>query len=309
MTRGLTQIFAYACAAATVLVAQDAPQQPTFRSKTAGVMVDVTVRDANRRAVTGLTAKDFTLLDNEVAQQIDDVSYGKLPIDITVALDVSHSVSGGLLERLRQAVTQLMTDLGKDDRLKLVLFNMRVARTIDYTRDVRAVERAIRTASAGGGTSLIDALSVTLVSESVTGRRQLVVFFTDGSDSTSTTSQEMVVTVAQRTRGTLAFVVPSTGVSSVTSEGTDLSLSAAVSRIPNYPLLLSLARETGGTILPVGGSANLSNAFKNVLNEFRSSYVLYYTPRGVDRAGYHRLTVHVKRNGARVEARRGYFSS
>jgi hypothetical protein len=30
------------------------------------------------------------------------------------------------------------------DRLKLVLFNMRVNRTIDFSTDVKAVERAIR---------------------------------------------------------------------------------------------------------------------------------------------------------------------
>lgn len=304
-------------AAAVVLSAaappQDPAQTPTFRSKTAGVMVDATVRDKTRRSITGLTAKDFHLTDNGVPQRVDDVSYGKLPIDITVALDVSHSVSGALLDRLRQAVMQLMDDLGKEDRLKLVLFNMRVRRIMDYTRDVKTVERAIRSATAGGGTSLLDAISVTLVSDSAPDRRQLAVFFTDGSDSTSTTSHDMVVTVAQRARATLAFVVPSAGrVISVTGTGaTSFSLPTSASaslRIPNHPLLQSLARETGGTILPVGPSANLSSAFKSVLAEFRSAYVLYYTPRGVDREGYHRLEVTVNRENAQVQARRGYFS-
>jgi len=48
---------------------------------------------------------------------------------------------------------------------------------------------------------------------------------------------------------------------------------------------------------------------RGVLNEFRSAYVLYYTARGVDRAGYHAIDVKVKRDGAVVQARRGYFSS
>ena len=100
----------------------------------------------------------FEVFDNGVLQQVDDVSYGKLPIDVTVALDVSHSVSGNLLDRLRQGVVQLMRDLGRNDRLKLVLFNMRVTRTIDFTNDVDAVERAIRGVAAGGGTALLDAV-------------------------------------------------------------------------------------------------------------------------------------------------------
>lgn len=293
--------------ATRVAVGEQGAQPPMFRAKTDAVMVDATVRERNGRSITGLTARDFELLDNGVPQVVHDVSYGKLPIDITVALDVSHSVSGSLLDRLRQAVVQLMADLGKNDRLKLVLFNMRVTRSIDYASDVKAVERAIRSATAGGGTALLDAMSVTLVSSTPPDRRQLIVFFTDGSDSTSTTSTDVLTTVAQRSRATLAFVVPSGATPvSVFSPFRGATVTT-VNRVPNQSLLTTLAQETGGTILPVGSSANLSAAFRRVLSEFRSAYVLYYTPRGVDRAGYHQLEVKVKRDGAQVLARRGYF--
>jgi hypothetical protein len=43
-----------------------------------------------------------------------------------------------------------------------------------------------------------------------------------------------------------------------------------------------------------------------MLQEFRSSYVLYFTPRGVERSGAHTLEVRVKRPGVDVRARRGY---
>ncbi len=104
-----------------------------------------------------------------------------------MALDVSYSVTGTLLDRLRRGVVQLMDDLGPEDRLKLILFNMRVNRTVDFTTDVKVVETAIRSATAGGGTALLDAMSVALVSSSTPARRQLIVVFTDGSDSSSTT--------------------------------------------------------------------------------------------------------------------------
>ena len=307
------------------------PPQAAFRSGASAVMVDVTVRDGSRRAITGLTAKDFQVFDNGVPQQIDEVSYGTLPIDVTVALDVSYSVTGDLLDRLRQAVAQLMRDLGSKDRLKLVLFSTRITRTIDYTTDVKAVERAIRGTSASGSTSLLDAISVTLVSASPADRRQLIVFFTDGSDTSSTTSPAILTEVAERTRATLAFVVPFTagrpmvlspqpalqGASvppalqgSVTPPPGVTTLAAqSASTLSLNPVLSKLARETGGTILPVSAAGNLSEAFRRVLNEFRSAYVLYYTARGVDRAGYHAIDVKVKRDGAVVQARRGYFSS
>jgi Ca-activated chloride channel family protein len=285
------------------------PQMPTFKAGTSGVMVDVSVRDARRRSVTGLQRQDFEVYDNGVLQQVDEASYGKLPIDITIALDVSYSVSGTLLDRLRSGVVQLMRDLGRDDRLKLILFNMRVTRIIDFTRDVKAVERAIRTVRAGGGTALHDALSVALVSGSHPDRRQLIVVFTDGSDSSSITRESTLTSVAQRTRATLAFVMPGTGRPTITSGNRVITLPIAPLFNAPSPIFTTLVRETGGTILPVGSGSDLSAAFRTVLNDFRSCYVLYYSAQGVDRDGYHAIEVKVKREGAVVQARRGYFGS
>lgn len=287
---------------------QDPP--PTFRSGADAVTVDVSVRERSGRPVTGLTAADFQVFDNGVLQQVDEVSYGRVPIDITVALDVSYSVTGALLDRLRQAVVQLMRDLRPEDRLKLVLFNMRVTRTIDYTGDVKAVEQAIRDAVASGGTALLDAVSVTLVDAAPSDRRQLIVFFTDGRDSSSTTSATLLPEIARRTRATLTFVVPSSPPAApIVFSGTvpRTLILPSVPRPPHHPLLATLARETGGSVLPVAPGANLTGTFRRALNDFRSAYVLYYTPRGVEPAGYHTIEVTVSRSGAEVQARRGYF--
>jgi Ca-activated chloride channel family protein len=278
-------------------------QVPTFRAEVNAVVVDVSVRDRSRRPVANLRAADFQVIDNGVPQQVDNVSYGKLPIDVTVALDVSYSVTGSVLERLRRAVGQLMRDLRREDRLKLILFNMRVTRIVDFTTDADAVDRAIRTVTAGGGTSLLDALSVALVSASAPDRRQLLVFFTDGNDSTSVTAPETLTSVAQRTRGTLTFVMPALPqpVRRLPAIGPQQSLR------PLAPVLSAIAVETGGSVLPVDEYTDLTGAFRRVLDDFRSAYVLYYNPRGVERGGYHALEVRVKHEGATVQARRGYW--
>jgi hypothetical protein len=44
-----------------------------------------------------------------------------------------------------------------------------------------------------------------------------------------------------------------------------------------------------------------------VLEEFRQRYLVSYTPRGVAKDGWHRLTVRVKRGGT-VKARPGYLA-
>jgi VWFA-related protein len=173
--------------------------------------VDVTVRDSKRKSVTGLRASDFEVYDNSVRQEVAEVSYGKLPIDVTVALDVSFSVTGLMLERLRSGVVTLMRDLAREDRLRLMLFNSRVSRVVDFTTDEKKVEAAIKGAAAGGGTALFDSMSVALVSTAPRDRRQLVVVFTDGNDSTSTTQPAMLTNVALRTRAAVAMVLPGNG--------------------------------------------------------------------------------------------------
>jgi VWFA-related protein len=299
-------------AIATVAVAQDA-QRPVFRSKAAAVAVEANVRDRAGRPITGLAASDFEIYDNGVLQQVETISYGTLPIDVTVALDVSYSVTGSLLDRLQSGIVQLMRDLGTDDRLKLVLFNMRVNRVTEFTRDVKAVESALRNAGAGGGTALHDAISVALTSPSSPDRRQLLVFFTDGSDNSSTTTLGMLTAVGQRTRATLTFVMPRTSVPPLVisrSGPTGLPLTTSIQRTgpmpPHQAPLARLAAETGGRVLPVATGVDLGATFRSVLGEFRSTYVLYYTPKGVEGAGYHMIEVKVRRENANVQARRGY---
>jgi hypothetical protein len=45
----------------------------------------------------------------------------------------------------------------------------------------------------------------------------------------------------------------------------------------------------------------------SIFDEFRQRYLLTYTPEGVDADGWHDLDVRVKRRGADVTARPGYF--
>ena len=270
------------------------------------VPVEVSVRDKTRKSVIGLTAKDFIVSDNGVAQEVSEISYGTRPIDVTVGLDVSASVTGEVLDALRRAVVQLMGDLKKDDRLKLLLFNSEVRRAVDFTTDVKAVENAMRRVPAGGGTALHDTLSVAMVGASEPDRRQLVMFFTDGIDSGSAVSTALLETVAQRTRATVTFVVSRTGAMSVFG-GSGLVSSTAGRGSASPRLFDRLAAETGGTVLFSDGSATLGSTFRKILDEFRSTYVLFYSPKGVERPGFHTITVEVARPDVIVQARRGYF--
>jgi hypothetical protein len=47
-------------------------------------------------------------------------------------------------------------------------------------------------------------------------------------------------------------------------------------------------------------------AFDEILQEFRTRYLITYSPRGADTPGWHAIDVKVKGRRVQVRARRGY---
>lgn len=292
-------------AAAMITPATPAPQQQpaaTFRSGADVVSVEASVR-RDKRPVTGLKITDFELLDNGVRQEISDLSYERLPIDVTVVLDVSASVTGPVLDQLRQSVRQLKGDLGPRDRLKLVAFNMRVRKLADFEAPATATDAAFASLSGSGSSAIFDSVAVALTAPAPEGRRHLIVLFSDGQDSSSISDPEVLFDVARRTTPTVAIVLAS---------ATQEHAASPFARSPGRPpitigrLYDQLARETGGLVVTTSPGESVASTFRRVLADFRSSYVLYFTPQGVDRGGSHTLQLRVKQEGAEVRARRGY---
>lgn len=280
---------AVAAASCAVLASPQAP--PTFRGGVDMVAVGVSVRERGL-PVMGLEAGDFQLRDNGVEQQVVDVSYEKLPADVTVALDVSQSVTGELLDQMRRAVTQLGGDLVGDDRLKLLTFNNRIQRVLSFDDDRATADAALSRVRAAGTTSLLDTLSVALMTPQPTDRRHLIILFSDGLDTGSVTGRETVVALARQRAATVALVLPPHGVMGEES--------------PTRKFFEQIAGETGGLVVLMGPRDDLGPTFRRVLSDFRASYVLHFRPSGVSESGNHTLDVRVRRGGVDVRARRGY---
>ena len=300
-------VFALAASILATIPAGAVPQQEPsarFRTGVDAVAVEASVRRGNR-PVTGLKIGDFQLLDNGVPQQISDLNYERLPIDVTVLLDVSASVTGSVLDQLRQSVHQLKADLGPRDRLKLVAFNMQVRRLADFEAPAAAADSAFASLSGRGSSAIFDSVAVQLASPALEGRRHLIVLFTDGQDSSSISDPDALFDVAKRTTATVDIVLASTAL--------ERSSASPFARSPGRPPITigrmydQLARETGGLVVTTTPGESLASTFRRTLTEFRASYVLYFTPQGVDRTGSHTIDVRVKQDGTDVRARRGYI--
>jgi VWFA-related protein len=277
-------------------------QTPTFRAAADAVSVDVSVRRAGR-PVTGLDVRDFTVTDNGVRQTISAISYERNPIDVTVILDVSQSVSGAVLDQLRRALEQLRGDLAKADRLKIVTVNMRVRRLMDFSDPASGGPSAFATVRAFGTTAIYDALAVALAGRTAEDRRQLVVLFSDGVETGSVTDAATLLDVARRTTPTVTTVLASRP--AVSGMG-----GAIVFPTGAFGLFAGFYREltqtTGGAMVALMPNDSVAGTLRRVVGEFRASYVLHFTPTGVTREGVHALDVQVGRSGVDVRARREY---
>jgi VWFA-related protein len=281
-------------------VGQDPP--PTFRAEAEAVTVDVSVEQRGR-PVRGLQAADFEVLDNGVPQTITDLSYERLPIDLTIAFDLSASVTGYVLDQLRRAMRQLRSDLRADDRLKILTFNNRVRRIVDLTDSPAATDEAFTRLQPAGSSAILDTLAVALAAPVSSDRRYLVVLFSDGQDTSSVNDVSVLLEVVRRTTPTVFAVLPSNLIRQT---------GAGLIALPGVPAGVSLqaysvlAGESGGRSFTIAPDQNLSQTFSEALGWFRSSYVLHFVPSGVERGGVHQLTVRVKRGNVDVRARREY---
>ena len=286
---------------------------PQFRSGVDAVTVDVLVtRDG--RPVTGLTSADFELRDNGVRQKIQSVVVEDVPLNVMLAFDVSTSVAGEPLKRLQSAAAATLELLGERDEVALLCFAHTMRTWVPWTADRQAVRRQIDSLEASGGTGLHDAAFAALTLRNARpGTRSLVLLFTDGDDTMGWLPGQHVIDAARRND----TVVYGLGVRRAGPRSPGYRLDFRSGLQPPIPhmadaalrdsFIENLAGETGGRHVDVANVERLRETFVEILTEFRSRYLLTFTPEGVSPRGWHELEVKTTRGAGQVRARRGYL--
>jgi VWFA-related protein len=280
----LTAVLAIAGLASTAA----APRQaPLFTSRVQAVLVDALVT-RNGRPVSGLTAADFEVRDNGVAQTIDVLDAANLPINAVLALDTSASTAGARLRDLTTATDALLDDLRPVDRAALTTFSHVVSPRVPLTLDLASIRDALRSINPDGETAALDGIYAALTATLAETGRSLVVICTDGRDTRSWLEADELLTAARRSNAVIDVV--------------------ATGSARQWPVLRDLTDATGGETIAVESSAQIRAQFESVLREFRSRYVLTFVPTGVADGGFHRLDVRVRGTRLVVKARPGYLA-
>ena len=295
-------LLAAAFATAVGLAAQQQP--PSFRAGVEIVSLTVTVTDPAGRYVTGLADADFEVYEDGVRQDVAYFNRTNLPIALSLLLDTSSSMEGRI-GTAQEAAAGFARRLRPEDLGGLVDFDTRVQVAQSFTGDAARLEDAIRKTTAGGSTSLYNAIYIALKElKKVRARteqelrRQAVVVLSDGEDTSSLVTYEEVLDLAKRS-DTSIYTIALRDPEEAEAKGF---------REAEF-VLRDLAQQTGARSFFPERVEDLAGVYDRIADELASQYVLGYVSKNNKRDGaWRRVVVRVARPDTAARTKQGYFA-
>ena len=267
------------------------------------VSLNVTAVDTSNHYVTDLEEKDFSVFEDGVKQDLSFFTRKQQPIAMSLLLDSSASMEDKL-PTLQTAATNFVHRLKSNDMAQVIDFDSRVEIRQAFTSNQTELQSAIQQTSAGGSTSLYNAIYIALkeLAKVKAGgeedvRRQALVLFSDGEDTSSLISFDEVLELAKR--GEVAIFT--------------IALRGADTQSKGFHeaefVMRQLAQETGGRSFFPTKIDDLNGVYAEIADELASQYTLGYTSKNAKRDGaYRRIVVQVDRPNIAPRTKRGYYA-
>jgi Ca-activated chloride channel homolog len=287
-----------------VCLAGPAPAQdsPVFKVDVRLVRMLATVKDTAGELVGSLDARDFTITDNGVPQEITLLEHNtSQPLSITLLLDISGSTGKDLkyeTASVLKFLDALVREGNPSDAVSLYTFNWQVTLLDSFTRRLNRIEDHLKFLKPEGGTSLYDAIYLAAPPLRNREGRRIFVAISDGGDTTSSKKYQDALDAAQKAD---AVVYPIVVVPITNPVGRNTGGEHA---------LETLAASTGGRTFYPSVGPELDRVFAEILRDLRTQYLIGYYPQGVPtgEGKFHtvRLTV-PGRQDLRISTRAGYY--
>jgi Ca-activated chloride channel family protein len=279
-------------------------QRPQFRSTVDIVSLNVTVVDGTSHYITDLEQTDFSVFEDGVKHDIVFFTRRPQPIALSLLLDSSASMEDKL-QTLQMSATNFVKRLKPTDLAQIIDFDSRVSIRQAFTSNHAELESAILQTVSGGSTSLHNAIYVSLkelgkikAQNDEDVRRQALIVFSDGEDTSSLVSFEELLDVAKRSE---------TAVYTIALRSTEPSQSKGF-REAEFTMR-QLAQETGGRSFFPNRIEDLAGVYGQIADELSSQYTIGYTSRNQLRNGaWRRLVVQVARPNVVTRTKKGYYA-
>ena len=304
MSRAISYSLAVHLLAFASLALAQSPET-VFKAEVNLQSVAVQVTDGQGRDVRGLSAADFTVLEDGRPQKIAFFGAENQPISLLVLLDSSSSMRSSL--KLEKALT-LLGPLTRrnlpEDEIFLTPFTDLVGAIQTLSAGQRASLPAVNMPSMGGGTALYDAIATGLCHmRPARNIRQAVVVITDGADQHSRLRLEQLIQLAQASKPQLFMIGFFDPFEYDRYRQSGNTISLVNGREVDNPLRFfgRIAKETGAESFFPKSDHDLEQVIGRLLGILQAQYTLAYYPQDI--AKYRRIQVKVKRNGVVVAAR------
>ena len=281
-----------------------APQEPAFRAGVDLVSLNVTVTDRESRYVTDIDVERFQVYEDGALQDITFFTRTQLPIALSLLMDTSASMTERM-ETAQQAAIGFAERLRPEDLASVIDFDSRVEIRQGFTNSRDELSAAIRRTSAGGSTSLYNAIYISLkelgkIAAAATGeiRRQAIVVLSDGEDTSSLVDFDEVLELAKRS---------DTVIYSIGLRSRDIRTRRGF-READF-VLRQLAQETGGRAFFPQRVEDLAAIYQQISDELSSQYTLGYMSKNPLRNGqWRRLVVRVDQPNVAARTKLGYYA-
>ncbi len=265
-----------------------------FRASSELVTTAVTVRDADGRLVKDLTQADFTIEEDSAPQKITHFSKQRVPVSLSMALDISDSMRGQRMVDARGALANFLDNLlAPDDEAALLGFNHEAKMIAPWTTERGGMRARLDTIIPSGGTALYDAIDVALpMFESRLHPRAAILLVSDGADTASDATPTFLKYKLVRSDVFLYAI------------GIDSSDARNSQRLNQYTLG-ELTAQGGGYTEIIGNATELGPATERIAEELNHQYMIGYTPATKGDGNLHTVRVKVSNPSYQVRARRG----
>lgn len=278
-----------------------------LRVNTDLVTVPVVVTDARGRRHSNLTLGDFEVRHGERLVKIEYFSSGAERVCVLFALDTSGSARQHIA-RQTEAALAMFTRFGNNSRIAVLPFAEQAEFALPFTADITRAPAAFQlNARPNRRTAIFDAASAAVRAFNAAGadarERRIVLLFSDGLDTASSTPPASVIADAQL-RGVSIYVIhfplftPREG--------------RLVARRPSKGFR-ELADQTGGHYFQLGDARaaldpraiyDLAPVFRAITEDLQSQYLLGYYLDATTRAhADHRLRVTLTHAHRRLRVR------
>ncbi len=238
----------------------------------------VRVTDINNRAIAGLSATDFEVVENGKPREIVSVTRSNSPFNLVLLLDVSGSVEN-YVNFIRKAARSFVNTVDKNDRVSIVTFNEDVKVLSKFTTDKTKLSESLDTFDAGGGTAYYDALAYTIADtlRPMKGERTAIVILTDGDDNRSFLAFDPVLGSIQESGALIYPLYVPSGLIATAAANPNADIDPLRAKYMSLTAKSEgegerLAKVSGGVYYPITQISQIQKAYEDIVVQMRSAY-------------------------------------